>query len=43
MDTKPLFEAALSAAAMSDLHHKGNRAKVEASDRVAAPATVGRA
>ena len=43
MGTKPVLEAAPSAAAKSDLRHEGNRAKVEASDRAAALATVGHA
>jgi len=38
-----MLEAAPSAAAKSDLRRKGNRTKVEASDRAAALAAVGRA
>jgi hypothetical protein len=38
-----MLEAAPSAAEKSDLRHKGNRTKVEASERAAAPARVSRA
>ena len=43
MSTKPMLEAAPSAAEKSDLRHKGNLTKAEASDRAAALVTAGRA